>query len=217
MTSGATTRNLLAPMLRWGYRLRVHGAHHCPRRGPLLVVAPHLGFLDATALATCLPRPVDVLVDAGALSAVGARLPGRIVVDEADPAPALRRALERLRAGGAVGAWSGGGLERAAGYLALRSSALRSSALVLPAVVFGGSGRHAGDPPAWRSEVHVVVGEPFEVTVDADPLRRSSVLQAAEWVRQRVTDHAQGAAVRTGRLDGVALTPDGAAPDNGPS
>ena len=111
-----------------------------------------------------------------------------------------------------MGAWSGGGLERAAGYLALRSSAL-----VLPAAVFGGSGRHAGDPPAWRSAIDVVVGEPFEVCVEADPMRRSTVVQAAEWVRQRVTDHVEGAAVRMGRLDGVALGPDGAAPDNGPS
>lgn len=215
MSASATARNLVAPALRWGYHLRIHGAHLCPRRGPLLVVAPHLGFLDATVIATCLPRPVEVLVDPGALTTVGARIPGRIVVDAADPGAALHHARDRLSEGAAVGAWSGAGRERAAGYLALRSSAS-----VLPVAVLGGSGRHAGDPPSWRAAIDVVVGEVF--TLEAapssglrDPCARSAVLGAAEIIRQRVADHLAAALVRTGRLDGVALGPSGDAPDNG--
>ena len=217
MNASATARNLVAPALRWGYRLRIHGAHLCPRRGPLLVVAPHLGFLDPTVIATCLPRPVEVLVDPGALTTVGARIPGRIVVDASDPGAALRDARHRLIEGAAVGAWSGGGREHAAGYLALRSSAS-----VLPVAVLGGSGRHAGDPPSWRAAIDVVVGEVF--TLEAapssdlrDPFARSAVLGAAEIIRQRVADHLAAARVRTGRLDGVALGPSGDAPDNGAS
>jgi 1-acyl-sn-glycerol-3-phosphate acyltransferase len=212
MSASATARNLVSPLLRWGYRVRVSGAHQCPRRGPLLVVAQHEGFLDAALIASALPRPVDVLVDAGALASIAGRIPGRILITPDDPGHGLRIAVGRLAAGGAVGAWSGSGREVAAGYLASRVPAP-----ILPVAVFGGGGRHAGDPPAWRSAIDVVVGEPFEVCVEADPMRRSTVLQAAEWVRQRVTDHAEGAAVRMGRLDGVALGPDGAAPDNGPS
>lgn len=214
MSASATARNLLAPALRWGYRLRIHGAHLCPRRGPLLVVAPHLGFLDPTVIATCLPRPVEVLVDPGALTTLGARIPGRIVVDADDPAEALRHARDRLSEGAAVGAWSGGGLERAAGYLALRSSAP-----VLPVAVLGGSGRHAGDPPSWRAVIDVVVGEAFTlegaVSGPADLYARSAVVGAAEFIRQRIADHLAAARVRTGRVDGVALGPLGVAPDNG--
>lgn len=214
MSASATARNLLAPALRWGYRLRIHGAHLCPRRGPLLVVAPHLGFLDPTVIATCLPRPVEVLVDPGALTTLGARIPGRIVVDADDPAEALRHARDRLSEGAAVGAWSGGGLERAAGYLAPRSSAP-----VLPVAVLGGSGRHAGDPPSWRAAIDVVVGEAFTlegaVSGPADPYARSAVVGAAEFIRQRIADHLAAARVRTGRVDGVALGPLGVAPDNG--
>lgn len=215
MSASATARNLVAPALRWGYRLRVHGAHLCPRRGPLLVVAPHLGFLDPTVIATCLPRPVEVLVDPGALTTLGARIPGRIVLDSSDPGEALRDARGRLSDGAAVGAWSGGGLERAAGYLALRSSAP-----VLPVAVLGASGRHAGDPPSWRAAIDVVVGESFTLeglpsSVPADPFARSAVLGAAELIRQRIADHLAAARVRTGRLDGVALDPRGVAPDNG--
>lgn len=215
MTASATARNLVAPLVRWGYRLRIHGAHRCPRRGPLLVVAPHLGFLDPTVIATCLIRPVDVLIDPGALSTLGGRIPGRIVVDEADPASALGRALHRLGEGAAVGAWTGEGRERAAGYLALRSAAM-----ILPVAVLGGSGRHPGDPPSWRATVDVVVGEPFTLDLgaqggSADPLARSTVLDVAERIRQRVADHAAAARVRTGRVDGVALDPRGGTPDNG--
>ena len=220
MSASATARNLVAPALRWGYRLRIHGAHPCPRRGQLLVVAPRLGFLDPTVIATCLPRPVEVLVDPGALTTLGARIPGRIVVDASDPGDALRDARDRLSDGVAVGAWSGGGLERAAGYLALRSSAP-----VLPVAVLGGSGRHSGDPPSWRAVIDVVVGEAFTLedlpssgprsTGSADPYARSAVVGAAELIRQRIADHLAAARVRTGRLDGVALGPLGVAPDNG--
>jgi 1-acyl-sn-glycerol-3-phosphate acyltransferase len=211
-TPGATARNLVAPVMRWGYRLRVHGAHHCPRRGPLLVVAPHLGFLDATVIATCLPRPVEVLVEPGALAVFGSNIPGRIVLDGDDATAALRRAGERLASGGAVGAWSGDGLERAAGYLVARCPAP-----VLPVAVLGASGRHPGDPPAWRARVDVVVGEAFAVPAPRDPRSLAGVLGAAEFIRQRVTDHAAAARVRTGRVDGVALDRSGSAPDNGAS
>jgi 1-acyl-sn-glycerol-3-phosphate acyltransferase len=217
MSGGATARNLVAPLLRWGYRVRLQGAHRCPRRGPLLVVAPHSGFLDPTIVATCLPRPVDVLVDPGGLSALGARIPGRIVVDPPDPGVALGQARESLARGGAVGAWSGDGLERAAGYLALRSAAT-----VLPVVVFGGSGSHPGDPPSLRSPIDVVIGEPFSLdersqSHGGDPLARSEILRAAELIRQRVADHATDAGIRTARSDGVALDPRGPAPENGAS
>lgn len=215
MNATATARNLVAPVLRWGYRLRVQGAHLCPRRGPLLVVAPHRGFLDPTVIATCLPRPVDVLVTPGALSTLGARVPGRIIVSEEDPGDALRHAREQLDAGAAVGAWIGDGLAGAAGYLAVRSSAP-----ILPVAVFGGSGRHPGDPPTWRTPIDVVVGEPFSLSDVAqaegvDPLARSTILRAAEIIRQRVADHAEAAEVRAGRSDGVALDPRRPAPDNG--
>lgn len=215
MNASATARNLVAPLVRWGYRLRVQGSHLCPRRGPLLVVAPHLGFLDPTVIATCLPRPVEVLVDPGALTTVGARIPGRIVVPEDEPVSALHVACRRLCDGAAVGAWTGDGRAAAAGYLALRSAAP-----ILPVAVFGGSGRHPGDPPRWRATLDVYVGEPFWLPAAADsepldPLARSTVLRAAELIRQRVADHAEAAAVRAGRYDGVALTRDGLAPDNG--
>jgi 1-acyl-sn-glycerol-3-phosphate acyltransferase len=222
MSAGATARNVIAPVMRWGYRLHLHGAHRCPRRGPLLVVAAHEGFLDATVIATCLPRPVDVLVDPGGLTALGGRLPGRIIVDEDEPGTGLREAVARLQAGGAVGAWAGEGRERAAGLLAARSGAA-----ILPVAVLGGSGRHPGDPPRWRARVDVVVGEPQMVAPPADPLSRADILHVAETIRQRVADHYSVSRVRMGRSEETSVggrsqpstrgagQPGGPAPDNG--
>lgn len=210
MSAAATTRNLIAPLVRWGYRLRVHGAHRCPRRGPLLIVAPLRGFLDPTIIATCLPRPVDVLVDPGGLSALGGQIPGRIVVHPDDPGPGLREAVAVLQGGGAVGAWVGEGHERGAGLLIARTGAT-----VLPVFVLGGSGRHPGDPPRWRARIDVVVGEPWSVRAPADPLSRADILSTAEVIRQRVVDHATLAGRRLGTDDGVGLPGPQDAPDNG--
>ena len=210
MSASATARNLVSPVLRWGYRVRVSGAHQCPRRGPLLVVAQHEGFLDAALIASALPRPVDVLVDPGALASIAGRIPGRILITPDDPGHGLRIAVGRLAAGGAVGAWSGSGREVAAGYLASRVPAP-----ILPVAVFGGGGRHATDPPPLRSRIAVVIGAPFTVAPHGDPLARATVRRLAEAIRQQVADHAAAARVRAGRADGVALGPGEPAQDKG--
>jgi 1-acyl-sn-glycerol-3-phosphate acyltransferase len=212
MNSTATARNLVGPLVRLGYRVRISGTHHCPRRGAVIVAAPYLGVVDPSVIATCLPRPVDVLVDVGALSAFGARLPGRITITEAEPETGMRLARDVLDAGGAVGAWCGDGREGAAGYLAVRVGAP-----ILPVAVLGGSGGHPGDPPAWRSRVDVVVGPAFTVDTPDDPWTRASARDAGEVIRQRVADHLRAALVRTGRTDGVAVDPAGPAQDNGAS
>lgn len=212
MSSTATARNLVGPLVRMGYRIRVTGAHHCPRTGPLLVVAPYTGVLDPTVIASCLPRPVDVLVDPGALSSWGAHVPGRIVVGGDDPGPALRAAREILAAGGAVGAWTGEGRERAAGYLLAGTGAP-----VMAVAVLGDRDRHPGNPPRWRSRVDVVMSEPVIWEPVPDAVSRLAVLQLAETIRQSVADHAAAARVRAGLVDGVVVDPVRAAPDNGAS
>ena len=215
MSATATARNVLGPLVRLGYRVRVTGAHHCPARGPLIVVAPYTSLIDPTIVATCLPRPVDVLVEPGALSAMGARIPGRIVSVEDDPAEALRRARSILDGGGAVGAWCGESRERAAGYLSTTTGAR-----ILPLIVFSDPSARPAGAPAWRSAVDVVIGEPFTVDVPPDPIARAAVLGTGEVIRQRVADLAERAGVRLGRADRVDVdtarrSQPGAAPDNG--
>jgi len=207
VTSAATARNLIAPILRLGYRIRVVGAHRLPSRGPLLVVAPHQGFLDAALMSTGLSRPVHVLVEPGP---VAARTPGRIVVEPEDPGTALRAARGLLESGQAVGAWSGEGHELAAGYLAVRCGSP-----VLPIAIFGGGGAHATDPPRWRSCIDIVVGDPFAPGLPTDGAPRQEIASVAEVIRQHVADHARQSQVRIGRLDGVGVPREATAPDNG--
>lgn len=210
MSATATTRNLLGPLLRAGYRVRVAGGHECPRRGAVLIVAEHRGLLDASLVATSLPRPVDVLVEPGTVGALTARTPGRIVVEPGSPVVALRRATDLLRSGMAVGAWSGRSHEAAAGYLQVRAECP-----VLPIAIFGSHGRRPTDPPPWRSVIDIVVGRPFVPEAAGDPFARSTVLSVAEVIRQHVADHAAVARRRTGRADGVGLDAEVADPDNG--
>lgn len=42
-------------------RLRVYGAERCPRTGPVIIVANHLGLLDPLAIAIHVPRRVRIL------------------------------------------------------------------------------------------------------------------------------------------------------------
>src|SRR5690349_17027314 len=42
-------------------RLRVAGAERCPRSGPLIIVANHLGLLDPAPIAVAVPRTIRIL------------------------------------------------------------------------------------------------------------------------------------------------------------
>ena len=180
MTSAATARNLIGPLLRMGFQVHLTGAHLLPRRGPLLVVSTHSGLLDASLIATNLPRPVEVLVHPGTVSGLTERVPGRIMMDPEDPDAALRVAVERVRGGQAVGAWSGDGREIEAGYVQARTQCP-----VVPVALFGSHGRRPTDPPPWRGVIDIVIGAPFTPRAPADPATRAGVLQVVEEIRAR--------------------------------
>ena len=49
------------PAMRVAYRPRVSGLHHVPRRGPVILAANHLAFLDSFVLPLVVPRQVRFL------------------------------------------------------------------------------------------------------------------------------------------------------------
>ncbi|MCP3785726.1 1-acyl-sn-glycerol-3-phosphate acyltransferase [Micromonospora sp. A3M-1-15] len=59
-----TTRRVLAPLGRLAFRPVVEGRENVPRRGPLILAANHLSFIDSVVIPLVAPRPVAFLAKA---------------------------------------------------------------------------------------------------------------------------------------------------------
>ncbi|MFT6399018.1 MAG: 1-acyl-sn-glycerol-3-phosphate acyltransferase [Bradymonadia bacterium] len=51
-------RRLAAFIVRLGYQFRVHGLENLPTKGPAVIVANHVSFIDSLLLSTAVPRPM---------------------------------------------------------------------------------------------------------------------------------------------------------------
>ena len=60
----AATRAVVAPMARLVFRPTVEGRHHVPQRGPVILAANHLSFVDSIVIPIVAPRPVAFLAKA---------------------------------------------------------------------------------------------------------------------------------------------------------
>jgi len=142
-----------------------------PDRGPLIIVANHVNFLEVPLLYTHLqPRPMIAFAKAETWDNPALRLLadlwGAIPLHrgEADVA-ALHQALKALEAGHILGmapegTRSGHGrLQR--GHPGIVFLALRSSAPLLPLVYYGGELFWSNLNRLRRTDFHIVVGQPF--------------------------------------------------------
>ncbi|MSR46545.1 MAG: 1-acyl-sn-glycerol-3-phosphate acyltransferase [Planctomycetes bacterium] len=89
------------------FRLRVEGAHQCPRRGGLIIVANHVSHFDPPLLGSALPRalvytPRATLKKSRIYRMLTALLDLEHVERDGRDIGATRRLVERLRAGDAV-------------------------------------------------------------------------------------------------------------------
>jgi 1-acyl-sn-glycerol-3-phosphate acyltransferase len=161
-----------------------------PDRGPLIVVANHVNFLEVPLLYTHLqPRPVlgFAKVEAwdnpviGALFDMGSAIP--LYRGEAD-VTAFRQALKALEAGHILalapeGTRSGHGrLQRGRPGAVLL--ALRSGVPLLPLVYYGGELFWHNLARLRRTDFHIVVGQPFYLDAGGVKVTRQ--------VRQQMTD-----------------------------
>jgi len=161
-----------------------------PDRGPLIIVANHVNFLEVPLLYTHLqPRSVTGFAKVetwdnpalGALFDLGRAIPLRR--GEADMA-ALRRALKALEEGHILavapeGTRSGHGRLQPA-HPGVVFLALRSSAPLLPVVHLGGELFWHNLPRLRRTDFHIVVGQPFYL----DP----GGVKVTRQVRQQMVD-----------------------------
>ncbi len=88
--------------------MQVHGAHNIPQRGPIIIASNHVSYLDPPVLGAACRRRISYMAKeqlfsipilGAAIHAVGA-----YPVDRAgSPTAAVKRSVEVLRRGGAVG------------------------------------------------------------------------------------------------------------------
>jgi 1-acyl-sn-glycerol-3-phosphate acyltransferase len=161
-----------------------------PERGPLILVANHINFLEIPVLYTRMgSRPLITFAKAETWDNPFKRflfdLSQAIPVQrgEADTA-ALRRAVEVLESGHILaiapeGTRSGHGrLQR--GHPGVVMLALRSGAPLLPLAYYGGEQFWRNLPRLQQTNFHVVVGRPFTLNADGIKVTRE--------VRQQIAD-----------------------------
>ncbi len=151
------------------------GREHVPRRGPLLVVANHLSYLEPPLIVAAVPRRITFLALYELFEipwlAPLSRLMGALPVRRggARDLDAIRAALDLLGRGAAVGIFPEGTRSLTPGLLrgnpGVSLLALRSGAPILPVAVAGterlGTVRPFLLARLRRPRVRVVIGPPF--------------------------------------------------------
>ena len=185
----------IAALFRAGWRVldldvRAPGHEHIPDEGPAILASNHVGYLDFCFLALAPPRPrrqVRFLArhDIFDRRPVGwaLRTMGQIAVDvHGDPAPALREAEARLRAGEVVGLHPEGTISPSFVPRPGRTGAVRLSqrtgAPIVPVALWGTQRLLTkGRPVRLRRHLAVVVryGEPW-IPAPGDPVERTREL-----------------------------------------
>lgn len=209
-------RPLAAAYCRSRWDVRVHDRHRLPRRGPVLLAANHLGWLDGPLVVATAVRPVHALVKtelfAGRTGRV-LRLSGQLSVERAEvDVGAVRRSLRVLRDGRALLVFPEG--RRGNGEVAetrrgLAYLALVTGAPVVPVAVLGtrGPGASIHSTPDPGTRLLVAYGPPVEVEAQPFPRRRTTVGALAERLRETLAGHVAAA----GAASGIGLP--GPAPD----
>lgn len=193
------------------YRMRVRGMDRVPPSGPLVVVANHQNFMDGAVLFGLLPRRVSFLVKAEAVKGpLGWLLTNvgqyALVRDVPDREPLLK-ALAQLKAGGAIGIFPEG--TRGAGdvttvFAGAGWLAARAGTIVVPVALRGTARPEGRGRRRFKPEVHLLVGDPFEVPHGGG---KTAVSAATEKIREELaalvvsldSDIAAGASVKAGR------------------
>lgn len=164
-------RGIILLLLRILSRLEIEGLEHVPDKGPCLLVANHLHWLDPPLLACAFPHRAVLFaaekwenhwILGPFLRSLGAIFVNRGEVDR----KALRQALAHLEGGGILGLAPEGTRSKTGAMQRGRSGAaymaFRTGASLVPVVAWG---QEELFPSLWRlrrATVHVVFGPPFE-------------------------------------------------------
>ncbi len=184
MTAYGVARCILRPTLRVFWRFKVVGAENIPSSGPLIVACNHVSYMDSVALGVACTRPIAYMAKAELF-----RIPilgPLILAFEAYPVErdksataAIKRSLQVLRRGGAIGIFPQGTRVRdrnAKAHTGVALLALLSGAPVVPATIIGSAqASHLG-------QIKVAFGTPVTfVTSSNEAKERASREELANW------------------------------------
>ena len=154
------------------FRLRIEGAEHVPKEGPVLIAANHLSTLDPIVLAYGVPRPVAFVAKAELfkmpiLSWLVPRLYAIPLERGAGDLSAVRAAIRALKAGLAFGIFPEGTRSRTGKLQPFKTGAAaiasRTGARVVPAAVIGSDKAWpVGKGPRPFTPVTVRYGPPLD-------------------------------------------------------
>ena len=153
MDLAATLRPALLPLTRIAFLPEVHGAHHVPQHGPVILAANHLSFVDSFLIPLMTPRRVSFLAKQEYFESGGPkRWLTRTLMTAIDAIPVRRgdfhaaqksldAALRVLKDGGAFGIHPEGSRSRDGRLYRGRTGvgwlALASGAPVVPVAILG--------------------------------------------------------------------------------
>jgi 1-acyl-sn-glycerol-3-phosphate acyltransferase len=173
----------LATFRVMGWDVRTSGIEHIPARGPAIIAANHIGYLDFAFIGMGAHRRGRLVRFMAMKEAFGHWLGGpllrgmrHIPVDrERDPQASIELAVRALRAGEVVGIHPEGGMSRsfvpAPGKSGAARMAIESGAPLIPTAVWGSQRiLSAGQRRKWPRDVVVTLsfGEPVETGRAAD-------------------------------------------------
>ena len=147
------------------YRLRAYGTENVPRKGPVILAANHISWLDPPIAGAYFPRRITYMAkkELFEIKWLGMLITtmGAFPVDrEGSARAAIKYSLEVLKAGGCIGIFPEGGRNVEGDKQAQTGVALiaaLSGAPVVPAAIVGSE--RAKERP--RPHVHVVYGKPI--------------------------------------------------------
>lgn len=174
------------------------GTQNLPHRGPMILVANHVGMIDGPLLLSLHPQPAFALAKvelfSGPLGKVLGHI-GQISIDRrrADLA-GMTRAIHLLRNDGALvifpeGKRTGGEVNyagRGAAYLAMVAGAP-----VIPVALLGtrGPGQAKGHVPDSGSKIHIAYGKPMNIPPVGWPRTKLAVADWTERIRLTLVAH----------------------------
>lgn len=169
--------------------IRVHGAHHVPREGAVIIAANHPTYLDPAFLMVGVERPVRFMAweKPFRLPLLGSllRAYGAIAVDMKKPGRAsFEAAIKVLRSGEAFGIFPEGGRTKSLDAMnpfksGVARLALISGAPIIPATIVGGR-------RVWRRGE--LVPKPGPITVYFHPPLRVEASQRLLWKRDKTLE-----------------------------